>query len=299
MQPTRQPLSLIPVSFLFVLLLGFPLPVRGDRASCESLCIPPTNPIKPSKPLAGGDSGSNVSAYEPAQRAILLWNGNEEILFLSTDLSHLGPASLSEVIPLPAQPAVKIGSLDLFATFLSVVGQRGKLATEWSAFAPEGRLTNLRVVPIAAMTQPTPAVLGLYPEQYPSCFALRQLLARYQERGMGWLVFDDIEIRDYVQSFPPVEYRFRSDKVYYPLEISTMDHGETRVDLFVITQDKLNTFSQTDYPVQQLASFPMDSAELKRLSPDWSTFMGSKSVVVQHLRMVGDIRKMTKDFTAR
>lgn len=292
MRSTRQHLSLIPVSVLCLVVMGLPLSAGADRGTCS----PRSLDINLSSRPPGTEYTDLVMAYEPAQRAIILWNGNEEILALSTDLSYRSPGVLTEVIPLPAQPVARVAHLELFSTLASIFERHRGLSTEWQPSAPEGVLSNLRVDQVTAVTQTSPGSSGKAIDPYS---AIRPILSRYQARGIGWLVFDDIEIRDYVQSFPPVEYRFRSDKVYYPLEISTMDHGETRVDLFVITPDKLTTFSQTDYPVQQLASFPIDSAELKRLSPDWSTFMGSKSVVVQHLRMVGDIRKMTKDFTAR
>lgn len=290
MRSTRQPLSLIPASFLCLLVTGVPLSAMADRGTCKELY---SDMVVVSR-APGGDSIDSVMAYEPAQRAIILWNGNEEILSLATDLSYRTSGVLTEVIPLPAQPIAKVSQREVFSTLASIFERHRGMSAEWQPAAPEGTLFNLRVAPVTTVTQNIPSRKVADPYA-----AIRPILARYQARGIGWLVFDDIEIRDYVQSFPPVEYRFRSDKVYYPLEISTMDHGETRVDLFVITQDKLTSFSQTDYPVQQLASITIDSAELKSLSPDWSTFMGAKSVVVQHLRMVGDIRKMTKDFTAR
>lgn len=291
MRSTRQPVNLLPASFLCLLATSAPLSAGADRGTCGRII----SDISLSSRTPMVESSDSVMAYEPAQRAIILWNGNEEILSLSTDLSYRTAGVLTEVIPLPAQPVAKVSQRELFATLASILFERHRgMSTEWQSAAPEGSLFNLRVAPVTAVTQNVPSSKAADPYA-----AIRPILARYQARGIGWLVFDDIEIRDYVQSFPPVEYRFRSDKVYYPLEISTMDHGETRVDLFVITQDKLTSISQTDYPVQQLASITMDSAELKSLSPDWSTFMGAKSVVVQHLRMVGDIRKMTKDFTAR
>ena len=67
----------------------------------------------------------------------------------------------------------------------------------------------------------------------------------------------------------------------------------------MVTPDSLSEFSATDYPIDRLGSFTMDTAELRSLSPDWPSFMGCQSVFVEHLRIVGDIRKMSRDLLAR
>ncbi len=42
-----------------------------------------------------------VSVFEPKQRALILWNGEEEILLLSTTRPPRAPRPSSKVIPLP------------------------------------------------------------------------------------------------------------------------------------------------------------------------------------------------------
>jgi len=56
----------------------------------------------------------NVVVYEPGQRAIVLWNGEEEILLLSTEIRTSRPVSILEVIPLPAEPTVQLGDFEMF-----------------------------------------------------------------------------------------------------------------------------------------------------------------------------------------
>jgi len=45
-----------------------------------------------------------VSVYEPGQKAIMAWNGKEEILILSTDVHSSGESFVVELLPLPSEP---------------------------------------------------------------------------------------------------------------------------------------------------------------------------------------------------
>lgn len=45
-----------------------------------------------------------VQIFEPNQRAMIAWNGSEEILLLSTDLRASQATQVLEVLPLPSEP---------------------------------------------------------------------------------------------------------------------------------------------------------------------------------------------------
>src|SRR5687768_2011865 len=74
-----------------------------------------------SKPGAGGADTRTlnfdplkVSVFEPKQRALILWNGEEEILLLSTDQRSSQRTAVLEVIPLPSEPKVQLGKFETF-----------------------------------------------------------------------------------------------------------------------------------------------------------------------------------------
>ncbi|HEX69282.1 MAG TPA: hypothetical protein ENG10_03190, partial [Candidatus Bathyarchaeota archaeon] len=46
----------------------------------------------------------NVSVYEPGQKAIIAWNGTEEILVLSTDVNASEDTLALRILPLPSNP---------------------------------------------------------------------------------------------------------------------------------------------------------------------------------------------------
>jgi len=55
-----------------------------------------------------------VTVFEPKQRGIILWNGEEQRLLLSTDQKASERTAVLEVIPLPSEPTVRLGSFESF-----------------------------------------------------------------------------------------------------------------------------------------------------------------------------------------
>jgi len=57
---------------------------------------------------------TDVSVYGPGQKAIIAWNGNTEILILSTDVRADSNTKVLEILPLPSQPEVEKGDFSSF-----------------------------------------------------------------------------------------------------------------------------------------------------------------------------------------
>ena len=80
-------------------------------------------------PAARADMGSmsfkeNVAVYEPAQRALIAWNGKEEILILSTNLHAAQATKVLEVLPLPAEPTVKKADVAVFDKVVKIIQRK-------------------------------------------------------------------------------------------------------------------------------------------------------------------------------
>lgn len=262
---------------------------NADRCGCPEYCCPPKR--VPSVP----------SVYEPVQRAIVLWNGQEELLFLATDLGHTESAEMLEMITLPAVPTARLGELAMFSRLVTLAANYQALQGFSLPSAPVGRMSDLQVLPASELVHygvqrpPAPDSLIPKPHTLPECGKFVQGLKR---RGFEWIVLDKVQLTNEVQSLPPVEYRFKSSQLFYPLELSAQNQGETRIELAVITHQKLTHFSETIHPVERLSTFVLQSRDLQQLSRDWAAFMGPRPVTVEHLRMSGDIRKMTRDLWA-
>ncbi|MEO0185805.1 MAG: DUF2330 domain-containing protein, partial [candidate division WOR-3 bacterium] len=65
-----------------------------------------------------------VTIFEPNQRAIIAWNGEEEILLLSTDLSASDSTMALEILPLPSEPKVKKGDPETFRKAINLINRR-------------------------------------------------------------------------------------------------------------------------------------------------------------------------------
>jgi hypothetical protein len=72
-------------------------------------------------PIALADRGmvplSDVSVYGPGQKAIIAWDGKEEIMILSTDVRASGDSQVLELLPLPSEPEIEKGD---FASFKQI-----------------------------------------------------------------------------------------------------------------------------------------------------------------------------------
>jgi len=78
---------------------------------------------------AYGDGGSipfvpHAKIFEPTQRAMIAWNGEEEILLLSTDLRASEPTKVLEVFPFPSEPRVKKGDIELFQKAVTLINRK-------------------------------------------------------------------------------------------------------------------------------------------------------------------------------
>jgi uncharacterized protein YqjF (DUF2071 family) len=83
----------------------------------------------------------NARIFEPNQRAMIAWNGREEILLLSTDLHASDSTMLLEVLPLTSEPKVKKGDLATFRKATDLINRK-----LYHAAAAKGRQMSEGVV---------------------------------------------------------------------------------------------------------------------------------------------------------
>lgn len=259
-----------------------------------------------------------VIVYEPGQRAIILWNGIEQILLLSTEIKTSQPVSILEVIPLPAEPTVQLGDFESFQkmqglliskqmwTVASGGGVPGVRAPESAAritFHEQMGAHEVSVVKVEDATQFTAWVEAFMARKQAVNAQIDpeflDVIQRYVNRGFQWFVFDSINARDHVQSRQPIEYRFKTDAVFYPLEISTRETGKTAVDLLVLSPEPLKQVSELQVAADRDGGMRVAAHELRDVSEEWAAFMGDRPCAMERVQIKGDIQKMTTDFTAR
>ncbi len=199
---------------------------------------------------------SDVLVYGPGQKAIIAWNGEEETLILSTDVTASDDSQVLELLPLPSKPEIKKGD---FASFeqVNLLIENHFPVTSWDWFkegigvmGPPGRgvviifhekigahdITVVKAGDTAELIQWAEEFLksaGI--EKQISSPKLESVVASYLDQNINYFVFDLVEITSEPKSIEPIVYRFDTDFLYYPLKISTLAEGWTDINLFLLT----------------------------------------------------------------
>lgn len=94
-------------------------------------------------PLYPSSLSSPIIVNEPSQKAIIAWNGHEEILILSTDVKANQSTLILELLPLPSNPrAVEKANYTSFMNLQEII--RRHIGTYWTSrslheYAEQGR----------------------------------------------------------------------------------------------------------------------------------------------------------------
>jgi hypothetical protein len=277
---------------------------------------------------ARADRGSipfspGVEIFEPTQRALLAWDGKEEIMLLTTDLRASEPVKVLEVVPLPAEPEVKKGDIEVFRRAVSIINSRqarhrsralALAGAKGERDGPAGEVTfhekigahDIRVTHVregggfVAWVERYLRSAGAESPGVPA--ELREVIEEYIAEGFTWFVFDTVELGTETRTNDAIQYRFRSDCVYYPMRITRTESGSTTVELLVLTQNLLSDFPGIPISRVRLAHRPirLSEGELKSLGEDVHGLFGRRTGM--HLRIwsiAGDLRSFRYDLIAR
>lgn len=217
---------------------------RAVMADCGSI------PFKP-----------GVDVFEPNQRALIAYDGREEILLLSTDLRASEPTKVLEVIPFPNEPKVTKGDVEVFSRATELINRKlfpvkakgamggGFGAADLGGFGrpPAGEVTFQKK--IGAHDVSVTHVLdskrfvswvddylrnsGVDNPTIPP--ALRKVVNEYLHDGFDWFAFNVVELGIETASKEALQYRFESRLLFYPLRITRTEKGDTTVRLLVLS----------------------------------------------------------------
>ena len=237
------------IALLLLISLCFPL-VYADRGMI---------PVTP-----------DVSVYEPGQKAILAWNGHEEVMILSTDVTSSQETLVVEILPLPSKPTVEAASFQSFEEIQRLIWNEG-LNMFWYGTEDKARSGSVEVVfheeigahNITVVTASVASELGSWMEDFlessgveyeVSLGSFESVIEDYMDRGFRYYVLDLITVSSEEKSVDPILYKFSSDFLYYPLVITSPVGGNTEITLFILTEDKIDE----DYFLFQKASYRLE-----------------------------------------
>jgi len=237
----------------------------------------------------------SVRIEESGQNAIVAWNGNEEVIILSTDVKSSEPATILEVITLPSNPvSVEEGSFDSFMNITEIINRKSKDIAGKKKSLGVGRDTGPGIeitfhkrigahdVTIVKVNDVDCFIDWIKDFTEREGFEYTELSSRFRngvtgciDRNITYFVFDVIRIGEDEETVKPLVYRFESDYLYYPLEITAIsDAGSSYADVnvFLITEGMINERAVRDAKLWARAGFrygiQLNKQELEDISPE-------------------------------
>jgi hypothetical protein len=264
----------------------------------------------------------DIRIFEPTQRAMIAWNGSKEILLLSTDISASDSTMLLEVLPLPVEPEVKKGDLETFQKAIDLINSKIRSAAllgkrngngEEHVKIPGGEVTFHEKIGAhdISVTHLLDAEGFIdWVKDYLQTLdiegdiispAMKELIEEYMDDDFTWFVFDVVTVQKELKTNEPIQYTFETDKLYYPLKITSTGEGHTSVELLILTPQLLRNFP--DLPMSRI-ELPHDpitisSEELKALNADMFDMLGHlEEMRLRIWNITGELKDFEEDLIA-
>ena len=118
---------------------------------------------------------------------------------------------------------------------------------------------------------------------------------------LKWFVFDVIELGEWLRKNDAIQYKFRTESLYYPLKITRTESGMTSVELIVLTPKLLRRFPGIPIRDVKLKHEPVEltSRELREISEEMDALLGHKPRMKLRIwQITGRLSEFKKDLIA-
>jgi hypothetical protein len=263
---------------------------------------------------------SEAKVSEDSQKAIIFHNLDEEVLILGTDLKAEKKTGIIRFIPFPSEPVVSLAPGGSFSAAADLIKKHGlKFIWQSKGGQPSAQPVELRfnqklgahdiaVIKVNDASGFRKWVNDFFEKkglprkkEYPE---IEGIVDDYVRRAISWFVFDYVEVTEETRFIEPVEYRFKTKKLYYPLKTSNTFGGVGGIDLILVLPGTLFSPLKSDYEgclgfvnMKATTSAQTTSEELEAIYSDASTFFGERKVFIQFLRYQG-VYKFKEDILA-
>lgn len=263
-----------------------------------------------------------VVLAESGQKAIIGWDGFNQILCLATDVSASRSTKVIEFIPLPSEPKVTLGNRESFDAVQKLLTERrigipkegmGK-KDRGMAGADTGEpfvltfherlgahdVTVAKVnsaMQFAGWIEKKAREVTGTEASLPG--SIRKLIGKYvKEYRCPFFVFDVIEVGPEPKSLDPLIYEFPTSMLYYPLEISSTFEGQTTIDLVVFSEERVDPDHMGKHGFRVSSAAWVRGEEMQKVLPVLNDLLG-QSAMLQAFKYSGDIRSMKGNIRAR
>jgi hypothetical protein len=245
----------------------------------------------------------DVQLSEPGQKAIIFFNGREEVLILATDLAATGQAKALRFIPLPAEPRVSPAAKDCFKKAAKLVKKHDlKYLLQYKGGSSAGEavqvLQQKRIgahdVTVVKINDPEHFgqwVNGFFKSKglpaREDLGGIGEVVKKYLEQGFPYFVFDLVDIKNQNEFIAPLQYRFATEKLYYPLLTSNIFGGQGRIDLLFFAPCAWRYVRQ-GFTVSTSAR--VKACDVKGIYKDSKGFFGKQPVTMQAFKYEGTLQ---------
>ena len=260
-----------------------------------------------------------VQLRQEAQKAIILHNAAEEVLILATELKASRETEILEFIPFPSEPEVSLATGNPLEEAARLINRKGLVFTFSSPEGVKGGAEKT-TAPVEIRLSKT---IGLHDvtvvkinaidhfERWLEDFfrskgiradreklsAVHRNAQDYIGRGLAYFVFDQVRVSESVRLVEPLIYRFKTDRIYYPLKTSNLIGGSGIVELILVLPGSItediwrgiwNIFPRgRGSAIQISSSSKVYPDELTTLYPDASFFGRSAKSYLQVVKYSG------------
>ncbi|MGA1822598.1 MAG: DUF2330 domain-containing protein, partial [Thermoplasmatota archaeon] len=212
-----------------------------------------------SVPNVNGDGGfisvKPADVYESGQNAVIGWDGEVERLILSVNIYADKDTEGFHIIPFPSMPNITEGDLDIFERLqrigcfqehqydsypLSDGGgskqSESSVEIMFQDTIGEHSVTTIRVNDPQNFRDKLMEIvdeIGIDIREWPQ--DLNRILFNYTSRGFNYFSIDRYPIYKKEKTVDPLIYEFETDRLVFPLEISSMLEGDSRIRLALFT----------------------------------------------------------------
>ena len=256
-------------------------------------------------------SASDAKVSEEGQKAIILHNYIDEVLILGTDLKADKSTGILRFIPFPSEPTVKLASEKAFESIAALIQcHELKFVTQSKSgtssyenvemrFNQKMGAHDITVVKITSAIGFREWVNNFFKkknlplkEEYA---AVEKVVADYVSRGITWFVIDYVDVTPETKFIEPIEYRFKSKELYYPLKDTNTFGGSGAIDLVIVAPftllNPLHTYYSGCFGLRNMhatTSSRISYNELSDILPDAESFFDSRKIFIQTLSYLGE-----------
>ncbi len=272
----------------------------------------------------------HIDVSQTDQNAIIAWNGQEEILVLSTNWekpTSSQATTLLKVVPLPSEPSeIKEGETEIFDKLVKILNEKIDVLQTMPTGKGEGTIglgatqgvevifqktigahdvTVVKVSKEADFSQwvdDFASKNGLEKKQVSGAF--KNGLLNYLKRNINYFVFDIADLSESKTTVKPLVYKFQSNYFYFPMLVSGVSeiaNSQTKVNLFLIFNENFQLpqriwqGSYNYWVNDSRVDIGLANSELKDISLDLADLFGGKDVLVRQFGLNGKLSEINKD----